>query len=1111
VRRWAAGCGRETQGGEGRGAPTPPSSLEPWSGSGGGAGPPAARQAPGVLDQAPRARASGTPLEDEPGQAALAAAPPGRSARPMRAAPAPHRERAADGLAQARRPQHDPDPGSAGFPGAAMHEGVRELQRQLPALPCSAALPVASSNDRTTCAGAHSSDGGAAAGSGGVLVVGALTPVTATVAGAAAFAPIACAALMVLNSQRGSNSPKRSSAGGHAGGPASLRSGPLRSQPGEAGSGSGKSTVAGAAPGCGGTCGPKQPASGDTDGPAVCRPGASLRSAFRQASVPPPVQHEPSQREPLPPGPESQGLPSQPREAGAPSQPAAAALAPAHGAPAAASAGANAPSPSPPPPPDASTVKGAGPSQAGPPACGGRGASLLGAAAPQQRQQPQPPPQQPQQPRLAGLPSAGQGPVAGRQPDQALWDAGIVPLLGVADTLGRAGGGRHYRPLDLTMSSAAAAERVMGGAGAAGAGGRPTGPLACAARLVPLAAAPDLLTAAPAPVAAGPAPAAESAAPTVGSQGTDSGSQRVQPGSLGADTVSARGGSHGGSQGTDPGSQRAQPGSRGAVTVSARGGSHGGSQGTDPGSQRVQPGSLGADTVSARGESLGGSQGTDPGSQRTQLGSQGADPASAQGGLCGGSQDAAGGSGAGHGSLGPVPGHAAGAVAGAATGGGGGTCALPELSSSDEQLLCGQQETPLELGALPVQGPRTRAWRGLGAGRVTVRVCGSALCLAPGSRSRAKQHSIALSRCMPPQQASCAVSSGRQAALSTNVAGTHMAGPASIQGHCAVGDPRAKERTAASRADQGMHACCCAGALVPVRTSWATMYLPSCQWPPVPLTATSPWHTPVPDRGHDPGMASLDPLLPLAAPGLPGWLSPGAGGCSGEAGCTAAAWRSGAAPGSAAEAARAVMGRGAHRQDAGTGSLNRRRARGAGAANGATQRMLAGVTPLASRPGTAPEAPPPSRAPPEAGLQTHPRPDAQPRPASAAGPPLHRLACCVASQPNPSAPSARFSLSQEEGGSPAPVLAGAPAWSSQPAPCTAWRPPARAPFTQARSTAAASEALVTRQPQPISTRSLMSSMRARRPHARPSWTASLAWTQALSRHVRVARPPRARE
>jgi len=989
VRRWAAGCGRETQGGEGRGAPTPPSSLEPWSGSGGGAGPPAARQAPGVLDQAPRARASGTPLEDEPGQAALAAAPPGRSARPMRAAPAPHRERAADGLAQARRPQHDPDPGSAGFPGAAMHEGVRELQRQLPALPCSAALPVASSNDRTTCAGAHSSDGGAAAGSGGVLVVGALTPVTATVAGAAAFAPIACAALMVLNSQRGSNSPKRSSAGGHAGGPASLQSGPLRSQPGEAGIGSGKSTVAGAAPGCGGTCGPKQPASGDADGPAICRPGASLRSAFRQASVPPPVQHEPLQREPLRPGPESQGLPSQPREAGAPSQPAAAALAPAHGAPAAASAGANAPSPSPPPPPDASTVKGAGPSQAGPPACGGRGASLLGAAAMQQRQQPQPPPQQPQQPRLAGLPSAGQGPVAGRQPDQALWDAGIVPLLGIADMLGRAGGGRHYRPLDLTMS----------GAGAAGASSRPTGPLACAARLVPLATAPDLLTAAPAPVAAGPAPAAEPAAPTVTSQGTDPGSQRTQPGSQGADTVSARGGSH------------------------------------------------------------GGSQGTDPGSQRTQLGSRGADPASARGGSCGGSQDAAGGSGAGHGSLGPVPGHAAGAVAGAATGGGGGTCALPELSSSDEQLLCGQQETPLELGALPVQGPRTRAWRGLGAGRVTVRVCGSALCLAPGSRSRAKQHSIALSRCMPPQQASCAVSSGRQAALSTNVAGTHMAGPASIQGHCAVGDPRAKERTAASRADQGMHACCCAGALVPVRTSWATMYLPSCQWPPVPLTATSPWHTPVPDRGHDPGMASLDPLLPLAAPGLPGWLSPGAGGCSGEAGCTAAAWRSGAAPGSAAEAARAVMGRGAHRQDAGTGSLNRRRARGAGAANGATQRMLAGVTPLASRPGTAPEAPPPSRAPPEAGLQTHPRPDAQPRPASAAGPPLHRLACCVASQPNPSAPSARFSLSQEEGGSPAPVHAGAPAWSSQPAPCTAWRPPARAPFTQARSTAAASEAL----------------------------------------------------
>jgi len=861
------------------------------------------------------------------------------------------------------------------------------------------------------------------------------------VAGAAAFAPIACAALMVLNSQRGSNSPKRSSAGGHAGGPASLQSGPLRSQPGEAGIGSGKSTVAGAAPGCGGTCGPKQPASGDADGPAICRPGASLRSAFRQASVPPPVQHEPLQREPLRPGPESQGLPSQPREAGAPSQPAAAALAPAHGAPAAASAGANAPSPSPPPPPDASTVKGAGPSQAGPPACGGRGASLLGAAAMQQRQQPQPPPQQPQQPRLAGLPSAGQGPVAGRQPDQALWDAGIVPLLGIADMLGRAGGGRHYRPLDLTMS----------GAGAAGASSRPTGPLACAARLVPLATAPDLLTAAPAPVAAGPAPAAEPAAPTVTSQGTDPGSQRTQPGSQGADTVSARGGSH------------------------------------------------------------GGSQGTDPGSQRTQLGSRGADPASARGGSCGGSQDAAGGSGAGHGSLGPVPGHAAGAVAGAATGGGGGTCALPELSSSDEQLLCGQQETPLELGALPVQGPRTRAWRGLGAGRVTVRVCGSALCLAPGSRSRAKQHSIALSRCMPPQQASCAVSSGRQAALSTNVAGTHMAGPASIQGHCAVGDPRAKERTAASRADQGMHACCCAGALVPVRTSWATMYLPSCQWPPVPLTATSPWHTPVPDRGHDPGMASLDPLLPLAAPGLPGWLSPGAGGCSGEAGCTAAAWRSGAAPGSAAEAARAVMGRGAHRQDAGTGSLNRRRARGAGAANGATQRMLAGVTPLASRPGTAPEAPPPSRAPPEAGLQTHPRPDAQPRPASAAGPPLHRLACCVASQPNPSAPSARFSLSQEEGGSPAPVLAGAPAWSSQPAPCTAWRPPARAPFTQARSTAAASEALVTRQPQPISTRSLMSSMRARRPHARPSWTASLAWTQALSRHVRVARPPRARE
>ena len=692
MRRWAAGCGRETQGGGGRGAPTPPSSLEPWSGSGGGAGSPAARRAPGVLDQAPRARASGAPLEDEPGQAALAAAPPGRSARPMRAAPAPHRERAADGLAQPRRPQHDPDPGSAGFPGAAMHEGVRELQLQLAALPCSAALPVVSSNNRTTCAGAHSSDGGAVAGSGGVLVVGALTPVTATVAGAAAFAPIACAALMVLNSQRGSNSPKRSSAGGHAGGPASLRSGPLRSQPGEAGSGSGKSTVAGAAPGCGGTCGPKQPASGDTDGPAVCRPGASLRSAFRQASVPPPVQHEPSQREPLPPGPESQGLPSQPREAGAPSQPAAAALAPAHGAPAAASAGANAPSPSPPPPPDASTVKGAGPSQAGPPACGGRGASLLGAAAPQQRQQPQPPPQQPQQPRLAGLPSAGQGPVAGRQPDQALWDAGIVPLLGVADTLGRAGGGRHYRPLDLTMSSAAAAERVMGGAGAAGAGGRPTGPLACAARLVPLAAAPDLLTAAPAPAASGPAPAAAPAAPTVGSLGTDPGSPRMQPGSQGADPVSARGGSRGGSQGTDPGSQRMQPGSQGADPVSARGGSHGGSQGIDPGSQRMRPGS------------------------------QGADPESARGGLHGGSQDA------GHGSLGPAPGHAAGAVPGAAAGGGGGTRALPELSSSEEQLLCGQQETPLELGAPPMQGPRTRARRGLGAGRVTVCVCDSAFC-----------------------------------------------------------------------------------------------------------------------------------------------------------------------------------------------------------------------------------------------------------------------------------------------------------------------------------------------------------------------------------------------
>jgi len=643
-----------------------------------------------VPEQARRALAAGAPLEDEPGQAALAAAPPGRCARPMQAAPAPHRERAADGLAQARRPQHDPDPGSAGFPGAVMHEGMRELQRQLTALPCSAPLPVASSNERTTCAGAHSSDGGAAAGSGGALVVGALTPVTAAAAGAAAYAPGACAVLLVLDSQRGSNSPKRGSGGGHAGGPASLRSGPPRSQPGEAGSGSGKSTVAGAAPGCGGTCGPKQPASGDAGGPAVCRPGANLRSAFRQASVPPPVQHEPSQREPPPLRPESQGLPLQPHEAGAPSQLAAAALAPVQGEPAAASAGADAPSPSPPPSLDASTVRGARPSQAGPPACGGRGASLLGAAAPPQRQQPQPPPQQP---RLAGPRSPGQGPVAGRQPDQALWDAGIT-LHGIgADMLGRAGAGRHYRPLDLTMSSAAAAApRAASGAGAAGASGRPAGPWAGAARLAPSASAPDLLTAAPAPAASGPAPAAAPAAPTVGSLGTDPGSPRMQPGSQGADPVSARGGSRGGSQGTDPGSQRMQPGSQGADPVSARGGSHGGSQGIDPGSQRMRPGS------------------------------QGADPESARGGLHGGSQDA------GHGSLGPAPGHAAGAVPGAAAGGGGGTRALPELSSSEEQLLCGQQETPLELGAPPMQGPRTRARRGLGAGRVTVCVCDSAFC-----------------------------------------------------------------------------------------------------------------------------------------------------------------------------------------------------------------------------------------------------------------------------------------------------------------------------------------------------------------------------------------------
>jgi hypothetical protein len=253
-----------------------------------------------------------------------------------------------------------------------------------------------------------------------------------------------------------------------------------------------------------------------------------------------------------------------------------------------------------------------------------------------------------------------------------------------------------------------------------------------------------------------------------------------------------------------------------------------------------------------------------------------------------------------------------------------------------------------------------------------------------------------------------------------------------------------------------MHVCCYAGALVPVKTSVAAMYLPFCQLAPGPLTATSPWHTPVPDRGHDLWMTSLDPLLPLAAPGLPGRLSPGAGGGLGEAGCTAAAWRSGAAPGSAAEAARAaMMGRGAHRQDAGTGSLIKRRARGAGAAKGATQRVLAGVTPLASLPGAAPEAPPPSRAAPEAGLQTDPRPNAHPRPASAAGHPLHRLACCVASQPNPSAPFAPFSLSPEEGGSPAPDNAGAPAWSSQPAPSAAWQPPARAPLTQARGAAEA--------------------------------------------------------